>query len=101
LGGNTVFIWRHLLEEVGGWDTSCLAEDAEIGVRLSVMDKLTVCLYESDIVTQEETPDSVRQFVKQRTRSARTAFNRRPIFDKATGANPGLPAVTTSRQDAE
>jgi cellulose synthase/poly-beta-1,6-N-acetylglucosamine synthase-like glycosyltransferase len=68
LGGNTVFIWRHLLDEVGGWDTGCLAEDAEIGVRLSVMDKLTVCLYEADIVTQEETPDSVRQFVKQRTR---------------------------------
>jgi cellulose synthase/poly-beta-1,6-N-acetylglucosamine synthase-like glycosyltransferase len=68
LGGNTVFIWRHLLDEVGGWDTDCLAEDAEIGVRLSVMEKVTVCLYESDIVTQEETPDSVRQFVKQRTR---------------------------------
>lgn len=68
LGGNTVFIWRRLLEEVGGWDTGCLAEDAEIGVRLSVMEKVTVCLYESDIVTQEETPDSVRQFVKQRTR---------------------------------
>lgn len=68
LGGNTVFIWRHLLQEVGGWDTSCLAEDAEIGVRLSVMEKVTVCLYEPDIVTQEETPDSVGQFVKQRTR---------------------------------
>ena len=68
LGGNTVFIWRHLLNEVGGWDTGCLAEDAEIGVRLSVMEKVTVCLYESDIVTQEETPDSMRQFIKQRTR---------------------------------
>ena len=55
-----MFIWRHLLEEVGGWDTSCLAEDAEIGVRLSVMEKVTVCLYESDIVTQEETPDSMQ-----------------------------------------
>ena len=53
---------------MGGWDTDCLAEDAEIGVRLSVMEKVTVCLYESDIVTQEETPDSVRQFIKQRTR---------------------------------
>jgi len=68
LGGNTVFIWRRLLNEVGGWDTGCLAEDAEIGVRLSVMAKVTVCLYEADIVTQEETPDSVAQFVKQRTR---------------------------------
>lgn len=68
LGGNTVFIWRHLLNEVGGWDTGCLAEDAEIGVRLSVMEKVTVCLYEADIVTQEETPESMTQFIKQRTR---------------------------------
>lgn len=68
LGGNTVFIWRRLLEDIDGWDTNCLAEDAEIGVRLSVMEKVTVCLYEADIVTQEETPDSVSQFIKQRTR---------------------------------
>lgn len=70
LGGNTVFIWREILvdSEVDGWDTNCLAEDAEIGVRLSVMGAKTVCLYDANVVTQEETPDSTKQFVKQRTR---------------------------------
>lgn len=70
LGGNTVFIRRALLEEVGGWDGDCLAEDCEIGVRLSVLGKKTVCVYEPALVTQEETPDTVAAFVKQRTRWA-------------------------------
>ena len=35
LGGNTVFTRTELLREAGGWDPDCLAEDCEIGVRLS------------------------------------------------------------------
>ena len=35
LGGNTVFMRRELLVAQGGWDGECLAEDCEIGVRLS------------------------------------------------------------------
>ncbi len=35
LGGNTVFTRTKLLRQVGGWDPDCLAEDCEIGVRLS------------------------------------------------------------------
>jgi cellulose synthase/poly-beta-1,6-N-acetylglucosamine synthase-like glycosyltransferase len=68
LGGNTVFIRRQLLEEIGGWDGDCLAEDCEIGVRLSVLRKRIVCLYAPELITREETPDTVRAFVKQRTR---------------------------------
>ncbi|MBJ2122471.1 glycosyltransferase [Arthrobacter sp. MSA 4-2] len=68
LGGNTVFVWRHLLEQVGGWDSDCLAEDCEIGVRLSVMKKHTVCVYDPELTTLEEAPTTVRAFVKQRTR---------------------------------
>lgn len=68
LGGNTVFIRRQLLEEVGGWDGDCLAEDCEIGVRLSVLRKKIVCLYAPELITREETPDTVGAFVKQRTR---------------------------------
>ncbi|HEY5980533.1 MAG TPA: glycosyltransferase [Microlunatus sp.] len=68
LGGNTVFVRRVLLEEAGGWDGDCLAEDCEIGVRLSAQGRRTVCLYAPGLVTQEETPDSVRAFIKQRTR---------------------------------
>lgn len=68
LGGNTVFIRRELLTQAGGWDGDCLAEDCEIGVRLSAQGRRTVCLYAPGLVTQEETPDTVRAFVKQRTR---------------------------------
>ena len=46
LGGNTVFIRRDLLVEVGGWDGDCLAEDCEIGVRLSCCGKKIVVAYE-------------------------------------------------------
>ena len=35
LGGNTVFVRTDLLRQVGGWDPDCLAEDCELGVRLS------------------------------------------------------------------
>ncbi|PXW35265.1 UNVERIFIED_CONTAM: cellulose synthase/poly-beta-1,6-N-acetylglucosamine synthase-like glycosyltransferase [Williamsia faeni] len=68
LGGNTVFIRRSLLQAVGGWDGDCLAEDCEIGVRLSALGKRTVCVYDTALVTREETPDSTRAFIKQRTR---------------------------------
>ena len=68
LGGNTVFVWRQLLEQVGGWDGDCLAEDCEIGVRLSAMGKHIVCVYDPVLTTLEEAPTTVRAFVKQRTR---------------------------------
>jgi cellulose synthase/poly-beta-1,6-N-acetylglucosamine synthase-like glycosyltransferase len=68
LGGNTVFVWRHLLEQVGGWDDDCLAEDCEIGVRLSVLGKNTVCTYDPKLTTLEEAPTTIQAFVKQRTR---------------------------------
>jgi glycosyltransferase XagB len=68
LGGNTVFIWRDLLEQVGGWDGDCLAEDCEIGVRLSSMGKKVVCVYDPELTTLEEAPTTIHGFVKQRTR---------------------------------
>jgi glycosyltransferase XagB len=73
LGGNTVFFKRELLEptsagEQWGWDDSCLAEDCELGVRFSSAGKKVVVAYSPEMVTREETPDSVRSFVKQRTR---------------------------------
>ncbi|MFT4136217.1 glycosyltransferase [Microbacterium sp.] len=68
LGGNTVFVRRALLEDVGGWDEECLAEDCELGVRLSTMQRRIVVAYSPELVTREETPDTVRALVKQRTR---------------------------------
>lgn len=68
LGGNTVFFLAHRLREVGGWDEGCLAEDCEVGVRLSVRGAKVAVAYDPELVTREETPDTVRALVKQRTR---------------------------------
>ena len=68
LGGNTVFTRTELLREVGGWDPDCLAEDCEIGVRLSTRGAVVAVAYDPQAVTREETPDSIRALVKQRTR---------------------------------
>lgn len=68
LGGNTVFIRTELLHAHGGWDANCLAEDCEIGVRLSAHGAVIAVAYDPDAVTREETPDTVASLVKQRTR---------------------------------
>lgn len=68
LGGNTVFIKRELLQSVHGWDPNCLAEDCDLGVRLSVLKRRIVVAYSPSLVTREETPDSIRSLVRQRTR---------------------------------
>lgn len=68
LGGNTVFFRKRDVLAVGGWDESCLTEDADIGIRLSLAGKRFGVMYDSGHVTREETPDSVAAFIKQRTR---------------------------------
>jgi cellulose synthase/poly-beta-1,6-N-acetylglucosamine synthase-like glycosyltransferase len=68
LGGNTVFVRRSLLDEAGGWDESCLAEDCDLGARLSVRGARTVVGYAPALVTQEETPETIAALLKQRTR---------------------------------
>ena len=68
LGGNTVFISTDRLREVGGWDPECLAEDCEIGVRLSSRGAKVAVAYDPELVTREETPGSARELFKQRTR---------------------------------
>jgi len=68
LGGNTVFVRTDLLRRVGGWDPECLAEDCEIGVRLSSLGARVNVAYDPHLVTREETPDSLRGLLKQRTR---------------------------------
>ncbi len=68
LGGNTVSIRRELVEGVGGWDESCLTEDADIGVRLSALGEPIRVVYDSRWVTREETAHSRHAMVKQRTR---------------------------------
>ena len=68
LGGNTAFIRRDLIEQIGGWDERCLTEDAEIGLRLSSLDTPIRVVYDARHTTREETPASVGAFIRQRTR---------------------------------
>ena len=68
LGGNTVFLRRELIEKVGGWDEACLTEDADIGIRLSVLGEKIFVTYDAAHTTREETPHSLGSFIKQRTR---------------------------------
>ncbi len=68
LGGNTVFLRTQLLREAGGWDEECLAEDCELGVRISSLGKKVVVFYEPELVTREETPPTLSAFARQRTR---------------------------------
>lgn len=88
LGGNTVFFTRRLLNQIGGWDEACLTEDADIGIRLSQMGERVRVVYEDAYVTKEETPPSVQQFIKQRTR-----WNQGFIQVLRRGAYWGLPTA--------
>ena len=68
LGGNTVFVRTDVLRKANGWDGTCLAEDCDLGVRLSSRGAKVVVAYDSALVTREETPDTLRSLLKQRTR---------------------------------
>lgn len=68
LGGNTVFIKRVWLDWSKGWDANCLAEDCEVGVRLSSEGAKVAVAYSPEVVTREETPGTLKSLFKQRTR---------------------------------
>ncbi len=68
LGGNSVFFKKNLLEKIGGWDETCLTEDADIGFRLSLNGAKVKIIYNEGNATQEETPPTLTSFIKQRTR---------------------------------
>lgn len=92
LGGNTVFVRTAILRAVGGW-ADCLAEDCEIGVRLSALGARTAVFYEPELVTREECPPTGRAFVRQRTRwnqgylqtLARGYWRRLPVRQRVLG----------------
>lgn len=68
LGGNTVFVRRELMQQLGGWDHTVLTEDADLGIRLCIARASVRILYDDKFVTREETPHTIQQFIKQRTR---------------------------------
>jgi glycosyltransferase XagB len=68
LGGNTVFFNRALISSIGGWDEHNLTEDADVGLRLSSAGARIRVVYDDRYVTKEETPPTLQQFIRQRTR---------------------------------
>src|SRR5256885_7028092 len=64
LGGNTVFVRRELMNQLGGWDEYCLTEDADLGIRLCLSHARLRIIYDDEFVTREETPPTVAQFIK-------------------------------------
>lgn len=68
LGGNTVFFKKNWLRKIDGWDEYCLTEDADVGIRLTLAGAKIRIIYDEKHVTQEETPSTVKSFIKQRTR---------------------------------
>lgn len=94
LGGNTVFIRTQVIRAVSGWDQDCLAEDCELGVRLSALGARTVVVYEPELVTREECPATLGAFTRQRTRwsqgylqtLSRGYWRRLPLRQRALGA---------------
>lgn len=68
LGGNTCFFKKYVLENIGGWDETCLTEDADVGIRASVAGYKTKMVYLEEMATLEETPSNEWSFIRQRTR---------------------------------
>lgn len=68
LGGNTVFVRRDWLDEIGGWDPESLTEDCDLGVRLSLAGARFAVAYDPEFITREETPATFFSWLKQRTR---------------------------------
>ena len=66
LSGTCQFIRKEAIEEVGGWNEECLAEDTELSLRLIEKDHLIK--YDSEVRTREESPFNVRGLVAQRSR---------------------------------
>jgi dolichol-phosphate mannosyltransferase len=66
--GNTIFVRRNWLDELGGWDDACLAEDCELGVRMSVLGARTSVAYDARMATREETPPTMNALFNQRVR---------------------------------
>ncbi|MEN9328460.1 MAG: hypothetical protein RI947_1268 [Candidatus Parcubacteria bacterium] len=68
LGGNTVFFKSNWLHYVQGWDETCLTEDADIGIRLSLAGANMRIIYDEAHTTREETPSTLHDFIRQRAR---------------------------------
>lgn len=65
LGGTTLFLKRHVIEEVGGWDAHNVTEDADLGIRLARHGYVTEMI---PTTTLEEANARAWPWIKQRSR---------------------------------
>ena len=65
--GSCLFIKRKLLEELGGWSESCLAEDVELSARL-LLEKGVKVKFAPDVVSWQEAPGKLKTLIGQRSR---------------------------------
>jgi cellulose synthase/poly-beta-1,6-N-acetylglucosamine synthase-like glycosyltransferase len=69
LPGTNFVIRRSLLDELGGWDEDALTEDSELSIRIYM--KGYRIKYIPFALTFEQEPETIKNWVKQRTRWAR------------------------------
>lgn len=65
LGGTTLFLRRDLIEEVGGWDSHNVTEDADLGIRLARRGYRTELI---PTITKEEANCHTIAWIRQRSR---------------------------------
>jgi len=66
LAGTCQFVRQDALEEIGGWNEDCLAEDTELSMRLTEKDY--IIKYASGARTWEESPFNIKGLLAQRAR---------------------------------
>jgi len=66
LSGTCNFIRHELVKKIGGWDENSWTEDMEISARL--LETNHSIKYDPDVRSWQETPASLTEFIKQRTR---------------------------------
>ncbi|MGC8692108.1 MAG: glycosyltransferase [Thermoplasmata archaeon] len=64
MGGSNQYFKREILERLNGWDEKYLTEDLEISLRM----KNFRVEYSTRVKCGQETPDTLKEFKKQRTR---------------------------------
>ena len=105
LNGSCQFIRSNVLNELGGWDENSLTEDIELALRL--VEKKHLIRYAPDVTSAQETPNCLRDLVKQRVRWYRgymetslkygrllDSFNRRTVDAEISLAGPFMMVVS-------
>ncbi|HFL2579994.1 TPA: glycosyltransferase family 2 protein [Clostridioides difficile] len=67
--GTNFILRRSIIEEIGGWDSKAIAEDTEISFRMYKLGYKIKLVPQS--ITWEQEPETVKVWIKQRTRWAK------------------------------